>query len=90
MIANVSNTVGLVPGSVAGAFGYRRELAGQRARALRLATASTLGGVIGAVLLLILPASAFKAIVPVFIAVALVLIMLQPRSGRALETRGAR
>ena len=30
--ANVSNTVGLVPGSVSGALGYRRELSGQRGR----------------------------------------------------------
>ncbi len=71
VVANVSNTVGLVPGSVAGAVGYRRELVGQRRRALPLAAASALGGLIGAVLLLSLPASAFKAIVPVFIAIAL-------------------
>ncbi len=58
--ANVSNTIGLVPGSVSGAIGYRRELAGQRGRALRLGTASLLGGVTGAVLLLVLPASTFK------------------------------
>ena len=85
--ANVSNTVGLVPGSVAGAIGYRRELAGQRARAIRFAIASTAGGILGAVLLLSLPASAFKAIVPAFIVVALVLIVLQPRIARALEAR---
>src|SRR6516162_2287680 len=83
--ANVSNTVGLVPGSVAGAVGYRRELAGQRARALRFATSSTAGGIVGAILLLSLPASAFKDIVPAFIVIALVLIVLQPRLGRALE-----
>ncbi|HEY7830681.1 MAG TPA: sulfite exporter TauE/SafE family protein [Solirubrobacteraceae bacterium] len=77
--ANVSNTVGLVPGSVSGAWGYRRELAGQRPRALRLGSMSVLGGATGAVLLLVLPASAFEAIVPVFIAVALVLTVLQPR-----------
>ena len=77
--ANVSNTVGLVPGSATGAIGYRRELVGQRARVVQLACASLVGGVIGAVLLLSLPASAFKAIVPAFIAVALVLIVLQPR-----------
>ncbi len=77
--ANVSNTIGLVPGSVSGAVGYRRELAGQRARAIRLGTMSVLGGVTGAVLLLVLPASAFKAVVPVFIAIALVLTVLQPR-----------
>src|SRR5271167_1212760 len=85
--ANVSNTVGLVPGSVSGAFGYRRELAGQRARALRLGSMSVLGGITGAVLLLVLPASAFKAIVPVFIAIALVLIVLQPSLTRWLTER---
>src|SRR5256885_12707958 len=77
--ANVSNTIGLVPGSVSGAVGYRRELEGQRSRALRLGVASLLGGALGAALLLILPASAFKAIVSVFIAIALVLVVLQPR-----------
>ena len=65
--ANVSNTIGLVPGSVAGAIGYRRELEGQRTRVLRFGVASLLGGITGAVLLLVLPQSAFEAIVPVFI-----------------------
>jgi uncharacterized membrane protein YfcA len=85
--ANVSNTIGLVPGSVSGAVGYRRELEGQRPRVLRLGTASLLGGTTGAVLLLVLPASAFKAIVPVFIAIALVLVVLQPRLNRMLAAR---
>lgn len=91
VVANVSNTVGLVPGSVSGAVGYRRELRGQRRRAVPLLIASTLGGIAGAVLLLSLPASAFKAIVPGFIALALILIVLQPRLTRALEghRRGA-
>jgi uncharacterized protein len=88
--ANVSNTVGLVPGSVAGAIGYREELKGQRRRAVPLATASVLGGILGAILLLSLPASAFKAIVPGFIAIALVLIVLQPRLSRALAHRHTR
>lgn len=85
--ANVSNTVGLVPGSVSGAIGYRRELVGQGSRLLRLGACSILGGVTGAVLLLVLPASAFKDIVPVFIALALVLIVLQPRLNRMLVKR---
>jgi uncharacterized protein len=87
VVANVSNTVGLVPGSAAGAFGYRRELSGQRHRTVPLAAASVLGGVAGAVLLLSLPASAFKSIVPAFIAIALVLIVAQPWLSRALERR---
>jgi uncharacterized membrane protein YfcA len=85
--ANVSNTVGLVPGSVSGSIGYRRELAGQRSRVLRFGAMSLLGGVTGAVLLLVLPESAFKAIVPPFIALALALVLLQPRLDRLLARR---
>ncbi|MFL5870854.1 MAG: sulfite exporter TauE/SafE family protein, partial [Solirubrobacterales bacterium] len=61
--ANVTNTLGLVPGSASGAYGYREELRGQWRRTRRLACASRVGGVSGAVLLLVLPAAAFKAIV---------------------------
>ncbi|HTW43820.1 MAG TPA: sulfite exporter TauE/SafE family protein [Solirubrobacteraceae bacterium] len=85
--ANVTNTVGLVFGNVSGALGYRHELEGQRQRALRLGAMSLAGGVTGAVLLLVLPASAFKAIVPVFIAAALVLVVLQPRLVAMLARR---
>src|SRR6476660_7323050 len=60
VVANVSNTIGLVPGSLAGVIGYRRELAGQRLRVGTLAVATSLGAVTGAVLLLTLPPSAFK------------------------------
>jgi len=85
--ANVSNTIGLVPGSLSGAIGYRRELAGQRPRAIRLGVGSTLGGVTGAVALLVLPAAAFKTIVPVFIALALVLVLAQPTLSARLRAR---
>ena len=84
-VANVSNTIGLIPGSAAGAVGYRRELAGQRARAVRLGVFTTLGAIGGAVLLLVLPAAAFKRIVAAFIVIALVLIMVQPWLSRWLE-----
>jgi uncharacterized membrane protein YfcA len=83
--ANVSNCVGLVPGSVAGALGYRRELAGQRRRIVRLGGASMAGGAIGALLLLVLPAAAFEAVVPAFIALALVLTLLAPAIQRRLQ-----
>jgi len=88
--ANVSNTLGLVPGSVSGAIGYRAELAGQRRRILTLGSASLLGGILGAVLLLSLPSSAFEAIVPVLIALALVLVVIQPRLAAALAARRQR
>ena len=44
VLANVSNNVGLVPGSASGAWAYRRELRGQRARVTRFAGASAVGG----------------------------------------------
>ncbi len=87
VVANVSNTVGLVPGSASGAWGYRQELAGQRRRAVPLILASLAGGVTGSILLLTLPASAFKRIVPAFIVIALVLIVFQPRLARAIRMR---
>lgn len=80
--ANVSNTVGLVPGAVTGAYGYRRELAGRRRLLIRVGTAGLLGGLSGGVLLLASPASVFQAVVPVLIAGALVLVLLQPRLAR--------
>ncbi len=85
--ANVANNVGLVPGSVSGVIGYRRELDGVWKRVARLAVASLLGGITGAVLLLTLPEAAFEAIVPVFIVIALVMIVFQPRIGAWLATR---
>jgi uncharacterized membrane protein YfcA len=87
LVANVSNNIGLVPGAVSGIIGYRRELAGQRHRILALGIFSFTGALIGAALLLKLPASAFKAIVPALIAVALLLVVVQPRLQAALAHR---
>jgi uncharacterized protein len=87
--ANVSNTIGLVPGSASGAIGYRSELVGQKRRLAMLASFSVSGGIVGAILLLILPAAAFKDIVPGFIVIALVLIVFQTRINRFLEARGS-
>jgi hypothetical protein len=87
--ANVSNTVGLVPGSVSGAIGYRRELEGQRSRVLRLCVASLLGGLAGGLLLLVLPAEAFAAIVPALILLGLVLVVFQPRISAWVARRHA-
>jgi uncharacterized membrane protein YfcA len=84
VLANVSNTVGLTPGSISAAVGYRTELAGQRARLVSLGIASVLGGLTGAVLLLTLPPGAFRAIVPVLIGISLVLVVLAPRLSRRL------
>ncbi len=90
LVANVSNTLGLVPGVVSGLVGYRRELVGQRARAIPLLVAGGFGGLSGAILLLVLPASAFARIVPVLILVACALMAIQPRLTTWIAARRAR
>jgi uncharacterized protein len=87
VLANVSNNIGLAPGSLSGALGYRRELAGQRARLIRLGAASAAGGLSGALLLLRLPDDAFSAIVPVLIVIGCVLVIIQPWLTSRVATR---
>ncbi|MFP5317158.1 MAG: sulfite exporter TauE/SafE family protein [Acidimicrobiia bacterium] len=87
VVANVSNTIGLVPGSVSGAVGYRRELQGQAGRVRALALAALAGGLTGGVLLLVLPGSVFERVVPVLILVACGLVAMQPRLARRASER---
>jgi uncharacterized membrane protein YfcA len=79
VVANVSNNIGVVPGSVFGSIGFRRELEGQGRRARTLALASGTGGLTGAVLLLVLPSEVFDAVVPVLVLLACALMAAQPR-----------
>jgi uncharacterized membrane protein YfcA len=87
VLANVSNNVGLVPGNISANVAYRSELVGQHRRLVQLGSASLLGGLLGAILLLALPSGVFKAAVPVLIALASVLMALQPRLRARLERR---
>lgn len=90
VLANVSNTVGLVSGSVSGAVGYRRELKGQLRRILALMPVVLVGTIIGASLLLALPAAAFRHVVPILILFAVVLVLVQPTVARRRAERGMR
>ena len=87
VVANVSNNIGLVPGAVSSTVAYRRELRGTRKQLLRYAPATIAGSIVGAALLLSLPPDSFKAIVPVLIALALVLVVAQPRISAWVEAR---
>jgi uncharacterized membrane protein YfcA len=88
IVANVSNNIGLVAGGVTGAWGYREELDGQARTLRRLMPMSFLGSVVGAGLLLVLPAAAFRAIVPVLILIALVLVVAGPRIQARVHPEG--
>ncbi|MHC6230942.1 sulfite exporter TauE/SafE family protein [Arthrobacter sp. MMS24-T111] len=79
VVASMSNAMGLVAGTAAGAFGYRRELAGRGRQVLRLLPASVLGGITGAWLLLHLPEQVFHYVAPVLLVLALLMVVFQPR-----------
>lgn len=88
--ANASSTIALVPGAVAGAWVYRRELApvgGTSTSALT--TTSVIGGALGAGLLLVLPSALFGAAVPWLLAFATVLLAFGRPVSRALSTGSA-
>ncbi len=87
--ANVSNGLGLVPGSFAAVHQYRHELRGRWREALGLARFSAVGAVLGAILLLALPAEWFRYVAPVLIAAALALILVQPRLSAWVAARRA-
>ncbi|MEQ1702252.1 MAG: sulfite exporter TauE/SafE family protein [Ilumatobacteraceae bacterium] len=87
LLANVSNNIGLVPGSLSGAYGYRRELSGQSTRLRRLVPASAVGALTGSTLLLVLPSDAFDKVVIVLIVLALCLVIAGPTISRRLAAR---
>lgn len=90
VLANVSNTVGLAPGSLSGALAGRPELAGQRRRIIQYGLASLVGSIGGALLLLRLPASAFNAIVPILIGIGCLLVVIGPPLQRRVVARRER
>lgn len=85
VVANVSNTVGLVFGGLSGVWGYREELRGQGRRVARMAVMTALGAATGAALLLVLPAGVFDAVVPALVLTAVVLMALRPAPRQATD-----
>jgi uncharacterized membrane protein YfcA len=77
IVANATSTVALWPGAVGSIWGYRGELAGARAWALRFAVPSAAGGLVGALLLLVTPPERFDAVVPWLILAATLLFLSQ-------------
>jgi len=87
VVANVSNTLGMIPGGLGGVVGYRDEVreAGPIAKAIIIVCA--LGAVAGAALLLGLPPGVFEAIVPWLILFTCLLVGAQPRIAAWLRAR---
>lgn len=85
--ATTSNAIGLAPGTISGAIGYRHELKGQGRRLLAFGACSLLGAIGGTILLLRLPSDAFESIVPVLVGLAVVLVIVQPRVSKWVTGR---
>ncbi len=77
IVANATNTVAIWPGSLAGAYGFRRELATARRWLLLLIAPSLVGGALGAWLLLRTPTTTFERLVPFLILAATILLAAQ-------------
>ncbi|WP_313816147.1 sulfite exporter TauE/SafE family protein [Citricoccus sp.] len=90
VVANVSNTIGLVPGNITGTWGYRHELAGRRGLVLGVAATTAVGAVAGALLLLSLPPEAFSRLAPWLILLAATLVGVQPVVSGSLRRRALR
>jgi uncharacterized membrane protein YfcA len=77
IVANATNAVAIWPGSLAGAVGFRRELAGMRRWLWMLIVPSLAGAAIGSWLLLRTPSSTFERLVPFLILGATLLLAVQ-------------
>lgn len=91
LVANVTNTVGILPGYLGGAAGFREQLSDQRDRVRQLAPVALVGGLFGAALLLTTPDEVFDDLVPFLIIGACLMFAVQPWVNRfVVEGRVAR
>jgi len=90
VVANVSNTIGLVPGSVTAAYGFRSTLAGRGKTIRQGLIAAGIGGTLGATLLLVLPSATFEFVIPPLLILSGILAGIQPRVARAVALRRQR
>ncbi|NYE35279.1 hypothetical protein F4692_000383 [Nocardioides cavernae] len=90
VVANVSNTLGLIPGGIGGVVGYRQEVREAGRVAYVIVAVCAIGAVLGAALLLGLPPGVFEAIVPFLILFTCLLVGVQPRVAAWLRARHER
>ncbi|HVN50191.1 MAG TPA: sulfite exporter TauE/SafE family protein [Acidimicrobiales bacterium] len=83
--ANVTNDLGVLPGNVSGAVGFRHELSGQAPRLRALLPIAGVGSLIGAVLLLSFPARTFEQVAPFLLLVASLVTAAQPALARLAQ-----
>ncbi len=87
LTANISSTVGILPGYAASIVGFRREIANQRGHLRRLVLPGICGSILGALLLLTTSASVFRYLVIVLVGLATLLFAVQPLVAKAISAR---
>ena len=87
-VANATSTVAIWPGSLGAMWGYRRDLGGLPSASYALIVPSLVGGILGAVLLVMTPTGVFDRLIPLLILFATVLFMLQEPVQRMVKTTG--
>jgi uncharacterized membrane protein YfcA len=85
VVANASNTVGLIPAGLSGSFGYREELREHPRVTATVILTCAAGAVLGAALLLGLDPSVFESVVPWLILFTCLLVGAQPWISRWLR-----
>ena len=90
VVANVSNTLGMIPAGLGGVVGYREEVREGGRLSVVIVVVCAAGAVIGAALLLGLPPGVFEAIVPFLILFTCLLVGVQPRIAAWLRARHER
>jgi hypothetical protein len=89
LTANITNTIGIWPGYLASAAGFRNEIGDQARRLARLTPVALAGGVAGALLLLTTSPGTFEKVVPWLVLGAAALFAAQPFLRRALDRNSA-
>jgi uncharacterized membrane protein YfcA len=85
-IANATSTVAIWPGSLGAMWGYRGDLSGLPKSTYSLIVPSLLGGILGAMLLVMTPTAVFDRLIPLLILFATLLFMLQEPVQRVVKT----
>jgi hypothetical protein len=79
IVANVTNTVALVPGTIGGMWSQRKDFRSQYQRLLKLLPAAIVGGIAGGLLILNTNENTFRSIIPYLILLATLLLAAQGR-----------
>jgi len=87
VVANVTNTVALVPGTIGGMWAQRNDFVSQRLRLIKLLPAAIIGGIAGGLLILNTSEDAFRSLIPYLILMATLMLAFQVKIKNRIVSR---